>query len=123
MFKNLLCFVVLISIILINFTSANSEDKNILPVKKPNLTVEEIEQKLSINILRPLEKPKKNNETEIEEFNIEISEKKIAFIIPKKKPIVLGKTDSEKVEISKYFNKKDFAIAKKAIAEMEESQW
>ena len=123
MFKNLLCFVVLISIILINFTSANSEDKNILPIKKPNLTVEEIEQKLSINILRPLEKPKKNNETEIEEFNIEISEKKIAFIIPKKKPIVLGKTDSEKVEISKYFNKKDFAIAKKAISEMEKSQW
>ncbi len=123
MFKNLLCFVVLISIILINFTSANSEDKNILPIKKPNLTVEEIEQKLSINILRPLEKPKKNNETEIEEFNIEISEKKISFIIPKKKPIVLGKTDSEKVEISKYFNKKDFAIAKKAISEMEKSQW
>jgi len=123
MFKNLLCFVVLISIILINFTSANSEDKNILPIKKPNLTVEEIEQKLSINILRPLEKPKKNNETEIEELNIEISEKKISFIIPKKKPIVLGKTDSEKVEISKYFNKKDFAIAKKAISEMEKSQW
>ena len=123
MFKNLLCFVVLISIILLNFTSANSEDKNILPIKKPNLTVEEIEQKLSINILRPLEKPKKNNETEIEEFNIEISEKKISFIIPKKKPIVLGKTDSEKVEISKYFNKKDFAIAKKAISEMEKSQW
>ena len=123
MFKNLLCFVVLISIILINFTSANSEDKNILPIKKPNLTVEEIEQKLSINILRPLEKPKKNNETEIEEFNVEISEKKISFIIPKKKPIVLGKTDSEKVEISKYFNKKDFAIAKKAISEMEKSQW
>ena len=123
MFKNLLCFVVLISIILLNFTSANSEDKNILPIKKPNLTVEEIEQKLSINILRPLEKPKKNNETEIEELNIEISEKKISFIIPKKKPIVLGKTDSEKVEISKYFNKKDFAIAKKAISEMEKSQW
>ena len=43
MFKNLLCFVVLISIILINFTSANSEDKNILPIKKPNLTAEEID--------------------------------------------------------------------------------
>ena len=123
MFKNLLYFVVLISIILINFTSANSEDKNILPIKKPNLTVEEIEQKLSINILRPLEKPKDQTEAEIEEVNIEISEKKIAFIIPKKKPIVLGKTESEKVEISKFFNKKDFAIAKKAISEMEKSQW
>ena len=123
MFKNLLYFVVLISIILINFTNANSEDKKILPIKKPDLTVEEIEQKLSINILRPLEKPKDQTEAEIEEVNIEISEKKIAFIIPKKKPIVLGKTESKKVEISKFFNKKDFAIAKKAISEMEKSQW
>src|SRR5210317_158957 len=123
MFKNLLYFVVLISIILINFTNANSEDKKILPIKKPDLTVEEIEQKLSINILRPLEKPKDQTEAEIEEVNIEISEKKIAFIITKKKPIVLGKTESEKVEISKFFNKKDFAIAKKAISEMEKSQW
>jgi soluble lytic murein transglycosylase len=83
MFKNLLYFVVLISIILINFTNANSEDKKILPIKKPDLTVEEIEQKLSINILRPLEKPKDQTEAEIQEVNIEISEKKIAFIIPK----------------------------------------
>jgi soluble lytic murein transglycosylase len=123
MFKNLLYFVVLISIILINFTNANSEDKKLLPIKKPDLTVEEIEQKLSINILRPLEKPKDQTEPEIEEVNIEISEKKIAFIIPKKKPIVLGKTESEKIEISKFFNKKDFTIAKKAISEMEKSQW
>ena len=123
MFKNLLYFVVLISIILINFTNANSEDKKILPIKKPDLTVEEIEQKLSINILRPLEKPKDQTEPEIEEVNIKISEKKIAFIIPKKKPIVLGKTESEKIEISKFFNKKDFTIAKKAISEMEKSQW
>jgi len=65
MFKNLLYFVVLISIISINFTSANSEDKKILPIKKPNLTTEEIEQKLSINILRPLEKPKEKVEPEI----------------------------------------------------------
>ena len=91
MFKNLLCFVVLISIILINFTSANSEDKNILPIKKPNLTVEEIEQKLSINILRPLEKPKKNNEPEIEEFNIEISEKKNSLNNSQKKTNSSGK--------------------------------
>jgi len=68
MFKNLLYFVVLISIISINFTSANSEDKKILPIKKPNLSTEEIEQKLSINILRPLEKPKEKVEPEIEEI-------------------------------------------------------
>src|SRR5210317_1659677 len=123
MFKNLLYFVVLISIISINFTSTNSEDKKILPIKKPNLSTEEIEQKLSINILRPLEQPKEKVEAEIEEIKLEPSDTKIAFIIPKKKPIIIGKTESEKIEISKYYNKKDFAIAKKAIAEMEKSQW
>ncbi|MEK9690379.1 MAG: hypothetical protein VW179_00185, partial [Pelagibacteraceae bacterium] len=58
MVKKLLYFVVLISIISTNLFNANSEDIKILPLKKPNLTDEEIEKKLSINILRPLEKPK-----------------------------------------------------------------
>jgi len=67
MVKKLLYFVVLISIISTNLFNANSEDLKILPLKKPNLTDEEIEKKLSINILRPLEKPKEKNEPEIEE--------------------------------------------------------
>ena len=123
MVKKLLYFVVLISIISTNLFNANSEDLKILPLKKPNLTDEEIEKKLSINILRPLEKPKEKNEPEIEEVKIEPSETKIAFIIPKKKPIIIGKTSSERIEISKYYNKKDFNIAKKAISEMEKGQW
>ena len=58
MVKKLLYFVVLISIISTNLFTANSDDLKILPLKKPNLTDEEIEKKLSINILRPLKKPK-----------------------------------------------------------------
>ena len=123
MVKKLLYFVVLISIISTNFFTANSDDLKILPLKKPNLTDEEIEKKLSINILKPLEKPKEKNEPEIEEIKIEPSETKITFIIPKKKPIIIGKTSSERIEISKYYNKKDFNIAKKAISEMEKGQW
>ena len=123
MVKKLLYFVVLISIISTNLFTANSEDLKILPLKKPNLTDEEIEKKLSINILRPLEKPKEKNEPEIEEVKIEPSEAKITFIIPKKKPIIIGKTSSERIEISKYYNKKDFNVAKKAISEMEKGQW
>jgi soluble lytic murein transglycosylase len=113
MVKKLLYFVVLISIISSNLITANSEDLKILPLKKPNLTDEEIEKKLSINILKPLEKPKEKSEPEIEEIKIEPSETKITFIIPKKKPIIIGKTSSERIEISKYYNKKDFNIAKK----------
>ncbi len=123
MVKKLLYFVVLISIISTNLFTANSDDLKILPLKKPNLTDEEIEKKLSINILKPLEKPKEKNEPEIEEIKIEPSETKITFIIPKKKPIIIGKTSSERIEISKYYNKKDFNIAKKAISEMEKGQW
>jgi len=123
MVKKLLYFVVLISIISTNLFTANSDELKILPLKKPNLTDEEIEKKLSINILRPLEKPREKNEPEIEEVKIEPSETKIAFIIPKKKPIIIGKTSSERIEISKYYNKKDFNIAKKAISEMEKGQW
>ena len=123
MVKKLLYFVVLISIISTNLFTANSDDLKILPLKKPNLTDEEIEKKLSINILKPLEKPKEKNEPEIEEIKIEPSETKITFIIPKKKPIIIGKTSSERIEISKYYNKKDFNIAKKAITEMEKGQW
>ena len=60
---------------------------------------------------------------DISKKKLKRSKTKIPFIILKKKPIIIGKTESEKVEISKYYNKKDFAIAKKAIAEMEKSQW
>jgi soluble lytic murein transglycosylase len=123
MVKKLLYFVVLISIISTNLFTANSDDLKILPLKKPNLTDEENEKNLSINILKPLEKPKEKNEPEIEEIKIEPSETKITFIIPKKKPIIIGKTSSERIEISKYYNKKDFNIAKKAISEMEKGQW
>ena len=47
----------------------------------------------------------------------------MSFKIPKKKPIVAGINTSRSVKISKYFSKKDFVIAKKAIAEMKKSRW
>ena len=51
---------------------------------------------------------------------------KSEFILPKKKPLIAGKTKSDKasqVKISKYYNKKDFALAKKAISEMKQAKW
>ncbi len=40
------------------------------------------------------------------------------LILPKKKPLIAGSVKIDTVKKSKFYNKKDFAIAKKAISEM-----
>ena len=45
------------------------------------------------------------------------------MILPKKKPLVTGSKKSIEVKISKYYNKKDFSLAKKAISEMKKAKW
>jgi len=125
--KKILSLGLLISI-LVNFSYVLAETGLIIPLKKPFLSDSEIKNKISKNILKPLKKPKKNK-------NIKIIEKKIAevkkikkdtrlsFKIPKKKPSISGLTKSRSVKISKYYNKKDFNIARKAISEMQKSRW
>ena len=44
---------------MVSFQIALAENISIIPLKKPNLTLEEIEEKISKNILKPLKKPKK----------------------------------------------------------------
>ncbi len=127
MHKKLL-FIGLIISFLLNYNNLYAETSVLIPLKKPALTNEEIEIKLSKNILKPLKKPKKNYNIKIEEKNIaEVKkikkDKKLSFKIPKKKPSISGTTASRSVKISKYYNKKDFSIAKKAIAEMQKNRW
>ena len=96
-----------------------AQDLLIIPLKKPSLTLEEVEQKISINIIKPLKKPSKIKiEEKIINKNIKISSK-----IPKKKPTINAFNTSEAVKISKFYNKKDFDLAKKAIQEMEKAKW
>ena len=127
MHKKLL-FIGLIISFLLNSNNLSAETSVLIPLKKPTLTIEEIANKLSKNILKPIKKPKKNNDIKIEEKNIsEIKkikkDKKLSFKIPKKKPSISGTITSRSVKISKYYNKKDFSIAKKAIAEMQKNRW
>ncbi|MBD1136558.1 lytic transglycosylase domain-containing protein [Pelagibacterales bacterium SAG-MED49] len=127
MHKKLL-FIGLIISFLLNYNNLSAETSVLIPLKKPALTNEEIAIKLSKNILKPLKKPKKNYNIKIEEKNItEVNkikkDKKLSFKIPKKKPSISGTAASRSVKISKYYNKKDFSIAKKAIAEMQKSRW
>ena len=119
MHKKLL-FIGLIISFLLNSNKLSAETSVLIPLKKPTLTIEEIANKLSKNILKPIKKPKKNYDIKIEEKNItEVKElkkdKKLSFKIPKKKPSISGATASQSVKISKYYNKKDFNIAKKLL--------
>ena len=125
MYKNLLLFVGLINLILINFNNLSAETISLIPLKKPTLTSDEINKKLSKNILKPLKKPKKNKEILLKEKKVikTIKKDKLFFKIPKKKPVIAGKTPSGSLKISKYYSKKDFAIAKKAISEMQKNKW
>ena len=65
MHKKLL-FIGLIISFLLNFNNLSAETSVLIPLKKPALTNEEIAIKLSKNILKPLKKPKKNNNIKIE---------------------------------------------------------
>ena len=97
---------------------------DIVPLKKPLQTKEETERKLLIDILKPLPKPIKKNETKIVEEKVIVKkEKKIKLILPKKKPLIAGSKEKTDIKISKYYNKKDFNLANKAISEMKKAQW
>tara|TARA_B100000902_G_scaffold346005_1_gene352436 strand:+ start:8462 stop:10621 length:2160 start_codon:yes stop_codon:yes gene_type:complete len=100
-------------------------EKILIPTKKPVLSEKEIENKISLNLLKPLPKPKKV----ISSHNVEKviqkqkKEEKSKFLLPKKKPIIAGKKNKDKIISSKYFSKKDFNLAKKAILEMKKRNW
>jgi soluble lytic murein transglycosylase len=122
MHKKLL-FIVSLILILINFNNLSAETTVLIPLKKPSLTDKEITEKLSKNILKPIKKPKttetiKIKEKKIAEVKKNKKDKKFSFKIPKKKPSISGVTTSRSVKISKYYSKKDFGIARKAISEM-----
>ena len=127
MLKKLL-FISLVISIIVNINNLSAETTILVPLKKPSLTDEEIVKKLTQNILVPIKKPKKIKEIKIVEKKIiktitDTKDKKLSFKIPKKKPSIPGVTTSRSVKISKYYSKKDFNIARKAISEMQKSRW
>ena len=116
---------ILFYIVLINFIgSYNFVFSDIIPIKKPFQTKEETQKKLLIDVLRPLPKPiQKTEEKKVEEKIIVKKEKKSGLILPKKKPLIAGTDKPTTVKISKYYSKKDFSLAKKAVSEMKKSNW
>ena len=112
-------------------------DVVIIPKKKPLLDELTIKAKITQNIIKPKKKPliqeKKETKQTIKpktkpEIKVKKKEQDIAksnisenlqFIIPKKKPVIVKTEITKAKEKSKFYKKKDFDIAKRAIKEME----
>ena len=100
----------------------------IIPLKKPTQSKEEKEKKLLIDVVKPLPKPinKKIIKKEKKQPQKKIVSKKEnnqEIILPKKKPLIAGSKKKDTVKKSKYYSKKDFSIARKAIMEMKQAKW
>ena len=124
MLKKFVFFISLITFI----NAAHLVSAEIIPLKKPTQTKEEVKKKLLVDVLKPLPKPTEIKQIEKKEKQTDkkiVSKKQntIGIILPKKKPLIVGSKTTETVKKSKYYSKKDFAIAKKAISEMKQAKW
>ena len=110
--------------IFFNITFLSSAE--ILPIKKPTQSKEEKENKLLIDVLKPIPKPvtKKiiKKEEKPDEKVVKVKEKDLGIILPKK-PLIAGSIKTDTAKKSKYYSKKDFALAKKAVSQMKQSKW
>ena len=95
---------------------------SIIPVKKPILNEEVKREKISQGILKPKPKPSQKKE-EVKIVTVKKNKKKINFLIPKSKPLIVKSEKSVVQKSSKYYSQKDYDIAKKSIQAMEKSQW
>ena len=133
-------FINIIIVFLLYCPFSQALELKIIPLKKPILSDEVIEKKITQNIIKPKQKPKKKIITGDEEIKPQkkpkkkvIEEKKIVkikkeknklgLILPKEKPIVVKKEITKTQKKSKFYKKKDFALAKKAISLMEKKKW
>ena len=118
--KKLLKLVIIIFILLVSNSIVYANEKIILPEKKPIINEEQKSKKIS-NYLIPQKKPAPISE--------EVKPKKIkkllvnGEIVPRNKPLVVKTKKSIRAKKSKYYSKKDYGIAKKAIKSMEQKKW
>jgi len=102
----------------------NVLSSELIPIKKPSQSKEIEEKNLLSDILLPLPKPSSLIESSNLNKKIVVKKvKKITQIFPKKKPLIAGTKKNSDIKISKFYNKKDFKIAKKAFSEMKQSKW
>ncbi len=124
--KKVIVYIIVICAIILQNNNLNAENLKIIPKKKPILSPEIKEKKISANIIKPLKKPilikteKKENQQEVKKTS-DIDQ--IGMIVPKIKPKVVIAAPKKIAKKSKYYSKKNFELAKKSITAMEKSQW
>ncbi|MDC1134851.1 lytic transglycosylase domain-containing protein [Candidatus Pelagibacter sp.] len=120
--KILIIFTTIIHL-LFGTTLAFSEEKKILPIKKPILSDSELQKKVLVNIIKPLPKPDLSKDQKKTEVANEENNQRPQYLLPKKKPLIAGINIKPDIDKSKFYSKKDFSLAKKAVAEMKKSDW
>ncbi len=124
MSKKISFFINIIAVFLLSFNCLVASELSIIPLKKPVLDKITEEKKISKNIIKPKKKPIKKVVSEIEQIiEVKKEKKNYGIIIPKSKPLVVKKEKYKSKQRSKFFKKKDFELAKKAINEMERGKW
>ena len=94
-----------------------TKDEKIKPQKKPKKKVTKGKK------IKPQKKPKKKVTKGKKIVKIDEEKTKLSLILPKNKPLVVKKKITKAQKKSKYYRKKDFALAKKAIIAMEKKKW
>ena len=120
--KILIIFITIIHL-LFGTTLAFSEEKKILPIKKPILSDSELQKKVLVNIIKPLPKPDFSKEQKKTEVANEGNNQRPQYLLPKKKPLIAGINIKPDIDKSKFYSQKDFSLAKKAVSEMKKSDW
>jgi soluble lytic murein transglycosylase len=120
--KILIIFTTIIHL-LFGTTLVFSEEKKILPIKKPILSDSELQKKVLVNIIKPLPKPDLSKEQKKTEVADEENNQRPQYLLPKKKPLIAGINIKPDINKSKFYSQKDFALAKKAVSEMKKSDW
>mgnify|MGYP000654499632 FL=1 len=119
--------IVILNIFFLYAVQLAFSQENLLPIKKPVLSAEIIEKKISKNILIPLKKPILEQKEKITEIKKKKEEKKISkiqgVILPESKPLIVKKGRAKVSKKSKYYSERDFNYAKQAIQFMEKSNW
>ena len=133
-------FLNIIIVLLLSCTFSQASELKIVPLKKPILSDEVIEKKITQNIIKPKQKPKKQIVIDDKEIKpqkkpkkkvpkdkkivkVEKEKTKLGIILPKEKPLVVSKKITKVQKKSKFYRKKDFSLAKKAITAMEKKKW
>ena len=124
MFKK---FLLIIGLIVI-FNQSAQTFAEIIPLKKPVQSIKEKEKKLLLDVLKPLQKPStkkviKKEQKQPDYKKVTKKKSNTGIILPKKKPLIAGVKKDDPVKKSKYYSKKDFVLAKKALSEMKQAKW